>query len=338
MKQRDFETQHLSTWQRLEKIIADCSDGKSKSKAGKESNAKQTPPTDFPELYRQVCGHLSMARQRHYSQNLVTRINQMVIAGHQMLYQHDNRFGIRNFVQALAAFPQALRRNAVYLMAAGALFIVPLLAMGLACYLDESIIYSVVSPEQVREVESMYEPSSDKIGRERGSDTDVMMFGFYIYNNIGIAFREFAGGILFGLGSVFYLFYNGIYIGAIAGRLTHVGYEETFYPFVIGHGAFELTAIVFAGAAGLKIGAALISPGNYSRLHALKISAKEAVIIMYGSTAMLLIAAFLEAFWSSSSSLPISVKLSVGTLFWLIVIWFCFFSRIGRVPTEKVER
>lgn len=48
--------------------------------------------------------------------------------------------------------------------------------------------------------------------------------------------------------------------GAIAGHLTDIGYGQTFWPFVIGHGAFELTAIALAGAAGLKLGWALLAP------------------------------------------------------------------------------
>lgn len=30
------------------------------------------------------------------------------------------------------------------------------------------------------------------------------MFGYYIMNNIGIAFQTFASGLLFGLGSLFF--------------------------------------------------------------------------------------------------------------------------------------
>ena len=44
------------------------------------------------------------------------------------------------------------------------------------------------------------------------------MFGFYIRNNIGIAFRTFASGIFAGLGSVFFLALNGVFIGVAAGQ------------------------------------------------------------------------------------------------------------------------
>jgi len=46
-----------------------------------------------------------------------------------------------------------------------------------------------------------------------------MMASFYVYNNVGIAFRCFATGILFGLGSIFFLVYNGLCIGVVAGAV-----------------------------------------------------------------------------------------------------------------------
>ena len=41
------------------------------------------------------------------------------------------------------------------------------------------------------------------------------MFGYYIRNNTGIGFQTFAGGLLLGLGTLFFLVFNGFYIGAV---------------------------------------------------------------------------------------------------------------------------
>ncbi len=127
------------------------------------------------------------------------------------------------------------------------------------------------------------------------------MFGFYIMNNIGIAFQTFASGVLLGLGSLFFLLFNGLMIGSVAGHLTQIGYVQTFWPFVIGHGAFELTAITFAGAAGLKLGWALLAPGRLTRGEALRLAARRSVQLIAGVIVLLLLAAFTEACWSSIS-------------------------------------
>ena len=154
------------------------------------------------------------------------------------------------------------------------------------------------------------------------------MFGVYIWNNIKIGFQVFAGGLLFGVGAVFFLLFNGFVLGAVAGHLTQIGYITPFYSFVAGHSAFELTAIMLSGAAGLKLGYALIAPGQLTRKAALIAAARNATRIMYGAAGMLLCAAFIEAFWSPLTEVPPPVKYAVGVALWLLVI--VYFVAMGR--------
>lgn len=314
MKQQDFEAGNHKLWLEMEEAI------------NKQELSKLD---DFPSHYRTICHQLAVAKHRRYSAYLVDRLNKLVLKSHHQFYQHHARYRA-HFIRFIGfEFPNALRDHARYILLSAMLFLVPGIVMFLFSYFNSDSIYSVMSSEGVRHVESMYDPAAKTIGRERESDTDLMMFGFYIKNNIGISFQVFAGGILFGAGTVFYLVYNGVLIGSTAGHLTGLNFVEKFYPFVIGHGAFELTAIVFSGAAGLMIGFALIDPGTGTRLAALQRVSREAVKIIYGSTLMLLIAAFLEAFWSSSTQVPAEVKYVTGTFFWMMVIIYCLFA--GRV-------
>ncbi|MFA0809765.1 stage II sporulation protein M [Microbulbifer epialgicus] len=316
MRQRDFENRHRESWAQLETWLKD--DGKD-TKAAK---------LDLPASYRELCQQLAVAKERQYTSRLIDHLNQLVMAAHHRVYRQQTlrRKGWLHYL--LAGFPQAVRANGRTVALACALFLLPALVMGVGTYYNDALIYAVMGPEDVLSLESMYDPGRHVLGRERGSDTDLGMFGFYIKNNIGIAFRTFAGGILFGLGSIFFLAFNGVYLGAVFGHITRVGFISTFYPFVIGHGAFELTAIVLAGAAGLLLGRSLVDPGQYRRSVALRLASVEAMKIMYGTFLMLLIAAFLEAFWSSSATTPINIKLGVGGLLWLLV--FAYFALAGR--------
>lgn len=313
MKQIEFESRYRDFWAEFEQVLADF------DKSDHEQLSR------FPRDYRTVCQHLAIAKSRRYAAGLTNQLNRLVQQGYQAIYGDNiqTKGAFLNFI--FFGFPATLRANAVYLWAATALFMVPALLMFIACLMNDQIIYSLMDAGQVRGMESMYDPALGKLGRERQSDSDLMMFGFYIYNNIGISFRCFATGILFGLGSLFFIGYNGLILGGVFGHLTALGYNETFYPFVIGHGAFELTAIVFSGAAGLKIGYALLAPGANTRIRSLQLAAADAIKIIYGSTLMLLVAAFIEAFWSSSSTLPIAIKLGVGALLWFLVMYYCFF-------------
>jgi len=182
----------------------------------------------------------------------------------------------------------------------------------------------------VSDMEYMYDPENKKIGRKesRQTDTDVMMFGFYIFNNISVGFRTFASGMLLGIGSIFFLFYNGLVIGGVAGYLTNLGFIETFWSFVSGHGSFELTAIVICGMAGLLLAKPNFFPGNLRRADALKIIAKDSIQLVMGAALMLIVAAFIEAFWSPSSFVSSNIKYIVAAILWAIVI--AYFTFAGR--------
>ena len=144
--------------------------------------------------------------------------------------------------------------------------------------------------------------------------------------NISRVFGPFAGGLLMGLGTLFYLVYNGLVIGATAGHLTALGYIETFWGFVSGHSAPELTAIMLSGAAGLMLGWALIAPGNRSRVRALQDAGAIAVKVIYGAALLFFLAAFVEAFWSSMSWIEPVIKYTVGIIFWIMLWAYLLFA------------
>lgn len=283
---------------------------------------------EFPALYRQVCQHLATARARRYSLGLQERLNRLALDGHRHLYKPRSTLLAAIVSFAARDFPAAFRRLKRYILAAAAVFVLPGVAMGIAVQLDETLVYSLLDPGTVSTMESMYDPENRALGRERQSDTDVAMFGVYIYNNISIGFRTFAGGLVFGLGAILVLLFNGLVIGAVASHLTAVGYTSTFWPFVVGHSSLELTAIVIFGAAGLFIGMGAVAPGNKRRWHAIRDRASDSLPLIYGGTAMLVGAAFVEAFWSSTTWPPLAVKYVVGGLLWLGVI--AYFTLLGR--------
>ena len=269
-----------------------------------------------------------MARSRGYSRSLIRRLNDMAVRGHNVVYVYRSSFMLR-FLQFIAVgFPRRIRLEWRYVLVATVLFCAPLVAIALLVYSAPEYVYSIFGAEAVRSYETMYGPEQAVLGRERGSDTDFAMFGHYILNNISIAFRMLAGGLALGLITLFYLIYNGVFIGGVAGHLIQLGYQERFLSFVSGHGALELTGLVLAGAGGLILGHALIDPGTQTRLDALKLAGRRSIEIAFGATLMLTIAAFIEAFWSSSTNVVPAVKYGVAAVLWTLV--FCYFIFAGR--------
>ena len=324
MKQQVFEQQRELAWQRFEQTLEGVKLG---YRLDKEADSET-----FLRDYQAVARDLSVAKSRGYSRQLVNRLNRLVTGGHNVIYVYRSGFLSSSLEYFRCTFPQRVRGYWQYMLVAALLFCVPLIGIVIAIQLHPEYVYSVMSAAQVDSFESMYDPAARAFGRERQSDTDIAMFGFYVWNNVSIAFRVYAGGLTFGLFTLFSLVFNGLSIGAVAGHLMLVGYTETFFSFVVGHGAFELTAIVFAGGAGLMLAHALIAPGARTRWQALRRMSRPSVDVLIGSALMLLLAAFVEAFWSSSSAVTSTIKYVIGALFWALVA--SYFLYAGRASAS----
>jgi uncharacterized membrane protein SpoIIM required for sporulation len=327
MRQAIFETRHRPDWLRFEAWL-DRHEKLRKRDLAKAA-ADALPDAEVPQAYRHVCQHLALARDRQYSPDLVDRLNRLALRGHHLLYGARGSRGARALEFLFAGFPTLVREERALVIAATALFFGPFFLLLFALQSFPDFVYYLMPPEALAKFQEMYNPANKRHGM-RDADDNVAMFGFYIWNNVKIGFQTFAGGIAFGLGSIFYLVSNGVLIGAIAGYITQVGYGTPFWSFVSGHSAMELVAIVISGAAGLRLGGALVAPGQQSRKAALVAAAKPAVRLMYGAAGMFLIAAFIEAFWSPLTAFPPLTKYLVGAIMWGIVIGYFLFAGRGR--------
>ncbi|MEM1182767.1 MAG: stage II sporulation protein M [Acidobacteriota bacterium] len=316
MNQDLFVAHNEATWRRAESVLEKL-----------ESRTEwDVELAELPTLYRRVCHHLSLVRQRHYGAGLEQRLHDIALRGYRQLYG-KRPWHWRRAANLLFDFPALVRARAGLFWLATALFDLPTLAMGGLVLAEPDAIYSLVSPEQVAEYESMYRTRDTE---ERGAAADFAMFGFYIYNNISIAFRTFASGLFAGLGTLFILVFNGLFLGGLMAHMVHAESAVNLTSFVITHGAFELTAIVLAGVAGLRLGGAVIAPGRYSRGEALRRAGGDCAYLIGGVTVMLVIAAVIEAFWSSSAWIPPAGKYASGALAWAAVFLYLGLAGRGR--------
>lgn len=316
MRQAAFEAAHAGEWQAFEKFL----DG-----------AKPPPfePQEMPARYRRVCQGLALAADRQYSPELVDRLNRLALRGHSLLYRNRRRESQQVLEFVLGGFAALVRREWRLVLAAAVVFFGPLAGLIALLQAFPEFVHYLLEPEQIASFHRMYDPANPRLGM-RSADSSVMMFGFYIWNNVRIGFQTFAGGLAAGVGSLWFLASNGVIIGAVSGYLTQIGYGRTFWSFVSGHSAPELLAIVLAGAAGLRLGLAVIAPGNASRRAALVAAAKPAVRLMYGAALMFFFAAFVEAFWSPYTSVPFAVKIGVGLGGWAAFLAYFLFAGRSR--------
>ena len=320
-----FEQLYEGEWLELE-VFLDTIGRQAQPPATLRGDVAGISSAQAAALYRRACEHLALARARAYPAYIVARLERLTARAHQHIY-YRREFGLAHLRRLVVAdFPRAVRAHKRYVAAATAAFLLPTLVLGLLVYTRPELILSVVSPATASSFEIMYSPSADAIGRAREASTDWMMFGYYIRNNIGVAFQCFAGGLFAGLGSLFFLVYNGAFSGALAGYLTERGLSSTFYSFIATHSAFELTAVVLAGAAGLRLGHSLLAPGRLTRRSSLVVASRDAVVLLYGVTGLLLLAAAVEAFWSSSQWLSATTKYAAAAGCWAAVLAYLTFQ------------
>jgi uncharacterized membrane protein SpoIIM required for sporulation len=331
MRQIEFERRHAELWASCDAWLVDRQLSKRARRKLVKKGAAPPPPTltadQFPLAYRTLCSHLALARERFYSPQIVDRLNDLVMRGHQVLYgaQAPSGPGVLSFL--VRGFPALVRREWRVHVLASVLFYGPLLLLLAALQVYPDFANVVMSPEQLAEAQAMYDPANEALGRREAGDS-FQAFAMYVWNNVRIGFQTFAGGVLFGLGTLFFLLFNGIYIGAFIGHLTQVGLGPQIWSFVAGHSALELTAIVISGAAGLKLGHALLAPGRRSRKLALVEDGAVAFRLAGGAGFMFFAAAIIEGFWSPLRFEQPLIKYAVGAVFWLLVL--IYFWGAGR--------
>ena len=155
-----------------------------------------------------------------------------------------------------------------------------------------------------------------------------------IANNVQVTFLAFAGGILAGLGTVWVMIFNGVHLGSVAAAFANVGQSLHLWTFVLAHGVIELTAIGIAGGAGLLLGSGMVLPGRRTRREALVLRGREAVSLIGGTAAMLLVAGTIEGF-ISPSTLPREIKFGVAILTGLLMIAYFVLAGRQAEPSDK---
>jgi uncharacterized membrane protein SpoIIM required for sporulation len=334
MKKATFLAERQGAWQRFEKLLLSAEAHRVPRFSGDEAS-------EFSQLFRALCYDLATVRSHDWGRGLEGYLNDLVVRGHNCFYGSPPGRPREALRFLLEGFPRLFRANIGYFWVALFLFALPGLVSGLLVGRDPSLAGRVMPGTMLAYFEEMY--SAEKAGEREAKRADegnasgmqAGAAGFYVRNNVGVAFRCFATGVFFGAGTLFFLVYNGIFLGTVAGYLTAQGHTERFYSFVVGHGSFELTAIVISGAAGLVMGHALIHPGPLSRAEALRRRGLVGVKLALGAGAMLVVAAIIEAFWSPSG-IASQTKYVVGSLLWVLVaLYLTLGGREAATPSSS---
>lgn len=269
--------------------------------------------------YRDAVADLALARRRFPADPVVVRLERLVGRARHVVYRAPGGVStLRDFVTR-RYWRRVLERPAALVIALLLLF-APALVAGAWGWRDPASAIRL-APDQMQSVVEPREPGAD-LGLP--VDDQAEMSAFIFTNNIRVAMLAFGGGLLLGFGTAYLLVTNGLLLGAVAGLAISAGNGRPFFELVTAHGVLELSCIAVAGAAGLRIGWAIVSPGYRRRSEALQEEARAAVELLLGTAAWLVVAGLVEGFFTpAGTGLPtvLTVGFGLGAVFWGLVLW-----------------
>ncbi|MEL7143931.1 MAG: stage II sporulation protein M [Cyanobacteria bacterium J06573_11] len=323
------------SWRQLESLLVQSETRGLKSLKGDQVR-------QMASLYRSVSADLARAQSHQLGPAVIKDLHGLTTRGYSQIYQGSRRQEWRklgDFVRY--GFPEVVQQSWGYIAIATALFFIGGAIGWWYAWRDDSFLTLVLGSEFVETVRSSRELWTVSIlGQEPVASTGIMI------NNIIVSFNVMIGGITMylpafpavtpsgevitmpmlappGAFTIYGLFYNGLMIGCVSALTAQVNLAYDLWAFVFPHGSLELPAIFFAGGAGLLLARAILLPGRYSRVAALKVYGLQAVKLLYGIVAMLVIAGIIEGFFSPQLWIPNVVKYVVGTILFILLVQYC---------------
>lgn len=309
MKVAQLLEKRRASWHQLEQTCADLERGRVRSLG-------PIGILQFASAYRSACADLALADAYQLPQHTVQYLHELVGRAHNQLYR-SKMFRWRQWTEDLfLKVPARLLFDKAVWLAFAVFWGVFFAALGLGMQ-SEKFCEQVVGKDTLNSLDHMYsQPVSG-----RGLGASGFMSGFYVIHNAGIGLRCFAAGLILGVGGLFITISNAIQLGAMFGHMLIGDHRDNFVTFVTAHGPFELTAIVFSSAAGMRLGFSLIATGGLSRLASLRRAVTQAMPMMAVAVILFCLAAVIEGF-VSPSALPYQVKLGVAVASTLLLLLY----------------
>ena len=320
-----FITQRKNAWQRLEDLLK-LLDTASLRRLRREE------VRELGRIYRRTASDLAIARAESRDPRLVNYLNSLVIRAHGRIYRADAQGGKRIRLVFTRELPQTFRRTWRYTLLSFSVFMVFAVVGFVGTRYDPEFSERVgVSPtfrEMAIETKTHWWEQLNESNQEGAS--------MIMTNNIMVTIYTFAFGATLGIGTLFYLAFNGANIASVVALTYGAGtdFGNALVTFMVGHGVVELSCIFIAGGAGLLIGSAMIMPGNLTRADALRIRGMEAVRLMLGVAMLLVVAGLIEGF-VSPAPIDARIKYSIAVITGLALYSYLLF--VGRDTEETRE-
>lgn len=323
MKETKFIEENKEKWEAFEKSFKQA----------------ENDPETLSKLYNSINEDLGYAQTFYNKRTVRVYLNQLTQQVFSGVHKHrkEGKKSILNyFLKTLPVEVYKARKTIFFAFAA---FLV---------YCLIGIVTTYVNPEFPRVVmgDSYVDMTLENIARGnplavyQGQETGSM-FVTITTNNLKVAFLTFFAGYLFTIGTHLLLFSNGVMLGAFQYFFKTKGLLITSFLGIWIHGAFEISAIVLAGGAGITAGNGWLFPKSYSRYQSMRISTIRGMRIMISLVPFIIMAGFLESFVTRNYQiLPEWSKwLVISFSFFLILFYYIVFPFfVAKRNPELVEK
>ncbi len=302
-----FILAHQQTWNRLEQLVK-----RRRRLTGAEVD-------ELVELYQRVSTHLSMVRSSSTDSvvvgrlsTLVARARSAVTSAHAPLWSEFVRFWT-------VSFPVVAYRAWRWWLATAVAFFAVAIVIGFWVAGNHEVQSALITPE---EIDQLVNHDFASYYSEHPSASFALQVWL---NNSWVAAQCIGFAILLGIPIPWVLFQNAANLGVVGGLMSHAGRADVLFGLLTPHGLLELTAVFLAGAVGMRLGWAVISPGDRPRGQALAEQGRAVVAVAGGLVAVLLVSGLIEAM-VTPSALPTFIRIGIGVaaevLFLAYIIYF----------------
>jgi uncharacterized membrane protein SpoIIM required for sporulation len=277
-------------------------------------------PDEMAERFTELVDDLGYAKT-YYPQSQVTQyLNKLASGIYLGIYKNKKEKSSRILRFWKYELPIVIRRYHRELMYAFVIFLFFAILAAFSAANDQTFVRGVLGNEYMEMTEQNI-AKGDPFGVYK-SDGRLSMFTWIAVHNVKVSFMIFVSGILACLGTVYFLFTNGVMLGAFQYYFFSRGMGLKSVLVIWIHGTLEISSIIIAGAAGIVLGKSLLFPGTFNRLPSLKRGAKDGIKMMIGLVPIFVVAAFLEGFVTRHAEMPLWASSLILISSACFIIWY----------------
>ena len=317
MKETNFIDQNKKKWKELEELLQE----------------DRKDPDKLSNLFIQVSDDLSYARTFYPNRFVRLYLNNITQQLFYFLYKNKsaNRSGfLRFWKEELPDLVYSARKELFFSLC----FFLVSVAIGVFSVRHDPAFANLILGESY--VQSTIENinKGDPMAVYKKMNSLDMFLGISI-NNLRVSFFVFIFGILYCIGTLGMLLYNGIMLGVFQYFFINYGlFRESFLSIWL-HGTLEISCIIIAGGAGITLGKGLVFPGTYKRSQSFFLGARKSIKILIGIAPIIVMAAIIESFMTRYTEAPDIIKLSIILLSAAFIVFYFVIFPIQRHRAGK---